>query len=48
VDYTPRHGQRLLHELGFRPVKPKREAKENNEAEKQRWLAEEAEDLEKP
>jgi transposase len=22
IDYTPRHCQRILHELGFRPVKP--------------------------
>lgn len=47
VDYTPRHCSRILHEIGFRPVKPKREANEKDQAEKQRWLAEEAEDLKK-
>lgn len=47
VDYSPRHCSRLLHEIGFRPVKPKREAHEKDQAEKQRWLAEEAEELKK-
>jgi len=45
VDYSPRHCSRILHEIGFRPVKPKRVANEKDEAEKQRWLAEEAEEL---
>jgi transposase len=47
VDYSPRHCSRILHEIGFRPVKPKRPANEKDEAEKQRWLAEEAEELKK-
>lgn len=47
VTYTPRHCSRVLHELGFRPVKAKRVAKEKDEAEKQRWLAEEGETLKK-
>jgi transposase len=47
VDYSPRHCSRILHEIGFRPVKPKRVANEKDEAEKQRWLAEEAEELKK-
>lgn len=47
VEYTPRHCSRILHELGFRPVKAKRVAKEKDEAEKQRWLAEEGEELKK-
>lgn len=47
IAYTPRHCQRILHALGFRPVKPQREAREKDEAEKQQWLAEEAEELKK-
>lgn len=47
VTYHPRHCSRILHEIGFRPVKPKREANEKDESEKQRWLAEEAEELKK-
>lgn len=47
VEYSPRHCSRILHEIGYRPVKPKREAREKDQAEKQRWLAEEAEELKK-
>jgi transposase len=47
VRYHPRHCSRLLHDLGLRPVKPKRVAKQKDEQEKQRWLAEEAEALKK-
>lgn len=47
VNHSPRHCSRILHEIGFRPVKPKRVAQEKDEAEKQRWLREEAEELKK-
>ena len=47
VDYHPRHCSTILHEIGFRPVQPKRVANEKDEAEKQRWLAKEAEALKK-
>jgi transposase len=47
VAYTSRHCSRILHELGFRPVKPQREAREKDEAEKRRWLHEEGDELKK-
>lgn len=47
VTYHPRHCSRILHDIGYRPVKPKREAREKDPAEKQRWLREEAEELKK-
>lgn len=47
VSYHPRHCSTILHDLGFRPVKSKCVAKEKDEAEKQRWLRVEAEEVEK-
>lgn len=38
VTYHPHHMPKLLHRLGFRPVKPKRRATEKNEKRKQEWL----------
>ena len=47
IDYTPRHCSRILCELGYRPVKPKKGAAEKDPEEKERWLNEEAEQLKK-
>lgn len=47
IDFSPRHCRRILHELGYRPVKPREEAAEKDPEEKQRWLDEEAEQLKK-
>lgn len=47
IDFTPRHCSRILHELGYRPVIPRETAAEKDPEEKQRWLAEEGEQLKK-
>ncbi len=39
VRYHPHHVPKLLHRIGFRPVKPKRQAVEKDEKRKQEWLA---------
>lgn len=47
IDFTPRHCSRILHELGYRPVKPRETAAEKDPEEKQRWLNEEGEQIKK-
>jgi len=47
IGYTPRHCSRILHELGYRPVRPRQGAAEKDPEEKARWLTEEAEQLKK-
>jgi len=38
VEYHLHHVPKLLHKLGFRPVKPKRQAAEKDEEKKEEWL----------
>ena len=47
IDYTPRHCSRILRELGYRSVKPGEGAAEKDPEEKERWLNDEAEQLQK-
>ena len=37
VEYHVHHIPKLLHKLGFRPVKPKRQASEKDEEKKEEW-----------
>jgi transposase len=47
IKYTSRHCSRILHDLGYRPVRPGTGAAEKDHQEKARWLTEEAEQLKK-
>ncbi len=39
VTYHPHHVPKLLRRIGFRPIKPKRQAIEKDEEHKRKWLA---------